>query len=860
MKKNRGKLKLNDKGATLVAVLMAVAFIAILGSISIVGAMVNLKMKVVDRQAQKTFYSCEEAVDEMYVRLGEVSMRSLDVAYNEIMDTMVRSFREGDPDDPYWLSYTISDEEVPGTNGLTRADLELRERYMDKVVSNLGIGTFNGNNLRGQLDAGKLRTLLNSYIGVNDTTTNFWDEAAKGNIRYPYVDSMGDCSYYRDYTDVSVYVLVAKDVRVRYVRDNGFQSDLVFDIGIKLPISDINLNGEQSSINKVPSMGKFSLISDTQIFLGGNDACTIDGNVYAGAQGIIADENSKYTYVGEYMITSGDLELHRQSSTIISGTSDIWCENIKIPKNYPNNLGGLTTNYGVSLSLNGGAYVANDLNASAASSKISVGGHYFGYENQGMSGDNSLGEARDKSSAIIINGAHSDLTLKTSYIYLAGRSYLVYDSTTNEPYRTGESLSFKGDQEAYLVPPSAINSAAGANVGNPVSGDFAFNATMQGNLAAFLTTEFFGKSLLSATSPYIVKSVPSDISGHSNDMYYYLNFKDAASSATYMKMVLEAEDKFRIDCAALGITGASFEKALTQKNYMLSLIKVNLKDLDQQTSGFVAPVGTVVTSGVLVEAEINGSTTTMNNSISLSPDTYVTITADLENRYRMLKDILDMPNNFSVGGSSFANWGTYSTGPFTSTMSGRTITYPEALNSNSGTTPGTRIVSRSGVENFINKHGSTNVIGDGDYRIVISNGGYTFNSSSGFKGGIIVSRGGRIQINDDFDGLAIGITQGGSGGNIVVNNSSVVNTINASEVIDSICRKLTDSGQDELASDVLAVFGGQLLTAGGSSGSGSIDSKIEISSVSYSQLVYFDNWKKTDLTNTSGVLPAPVTP
>ena len=85
------KFHKNNSGATLVVVLIVVAFIAVLGSVAIAGAMVNLKMKVVDKKAKKTFYSCEEAVDEIYSELGMVSMDALEAAYimiaeNEISD------------------------------------------------------------------------------------------------------------------------------------------------------------------------------------------------------------------------------------------------------------------------------------------------------------------------------------------------------------------------------------------------------------------------------------------------------------------------------------------------------------------------------------------------------------------------------------------------------------------------------------------------------------------------------------------------------------------------------------------------------------------------------------------------------
>ena len=199
-----------------------------------------------------------------------------------------------------------------------------------------------------------------------------------------------------------------------------------------------------------------------------------------------------------------------------------------------------------------------------ASSNVYVGGVYNGYSNKGISD-----MSKDESSAIIVNGPHSNLTLNSSYIYLAGRSYIVYDGTTNEPYRTGESLSFKGDQEVYLVPPAAVNQAAGTVVGNPYSG----GSVNAGALSTYLTNEYFARSLLSPASPFVEKIV-------GGQSFVYLNFKDAKAASDYMYWILSSDDDFTTIMTGLGMSADDIEKALKQKNYMKTLIEVNLKNLD----------------------------------------------------------------------------------------------------------------------------------------------------------------------------------------------------------------------------------------------------------------------------------------
>lgn len=826
------KFHKDNSGATLVVVLIVVAFIAVLGSVAIAGAMVNLKMKVVDKKAKKTFYSCEEAVDEIYSELGMVSMDALEAAYKDVMDTMVRSQKNDVPgsDDPSWTNYSVS-RDPSSFPGLSNADVELRKKYMAKVVNDLTDGSFNETSPM-PLDSNKFRKLINSYIGVDITIDAVNSAITAGTYRHPYVASVGTCSYTIDYSSTSLYIFNADDVKVEYITDDGYKSELTYDIGIMLPISDINFSSSAQSINNVPAMGSFSLIADNGIIIDNNKQVLIDGNVYAGGGGIVFGDSSRTRFIGEQVITNSDVTTEKQTQITFSGSTQLWCNNIIIPKNY--RVGGYEQPcHGVELNLEGQTFVKNDLKINGASSKVSIGGQYSGYSNSGISDLN-----KDESSAIIVNGAHSNLTLRTSYIYLAGRSYIVYDGTTEEPYRTGESLSFKGDQEAYLVPPTVVNNAAGAVVGNPCSDISRVNGT---TLAAYLKNEYFAKSLLDDSMPYVTKAV--------NGQYFiYLNFKDAKAASDYMYLILSSDTDFETKLTGLGISGTDADKATAQKNYMQNLIKVNLKDLDQQTTGFVNASGSVTTSGVIVSAEVTGSDASVGAAVSMAPlsdDAQQLVTNDLKNRFKSLTTVLDM-SSYSTNATDFAGGIPI---PFTG-QSGRTVNYNTVLGY--GSSVGERVVSRPDIvtasqatagEGVSSLGGNIRKYGNNEYAIVIANGGYTYTASSGFKGGIIVSIG-NVNINADFDGLVIALATDASNGNINIKSDvNVMNTISAASLIESICEQVSDENADKL----IKVFRGTR-TGGGSGGSGgSINDKISIESIKYNQLVYFNNWKKTDV-------------
>ena len=67
MKKNRLFLKVNNKGASLVMVIIVIGFIGILAGTVMMTSLVNYKMKRVNVYAKDTFYSAEQVLDEINI-------------------------------------------------------------------------------------------------------------------------------------------------------------------------------------------------------------------------------------------------------------------------------------------------------------------------------------------------------------------------------------------------------------------------------------------------------------------------------------------------------------------------------------------------------------------------------------------------------------------------------------------------------------------------------------------------------------------------------------------------------------------------------------------------------------------------
>ncbi len=104
---------------------------------------------------------------------------------------------------------------------------------------------------------------------------------------------------------------------------------------------------------------KYALIAEfRQIHVNASNV-QVDGSVYAGADGILADSSGSGTLKGKSILTRGDIVTDSGSTlTVGNGNSSIWAENIK------------TSGSGSStMEINGNTYVADDLELRGVGSK-----------------------------------------------------------------------------------------------------------------------------------------------------------------------------------------------------------------------------------------------------------------------------------------------------------------------------------------------------------------------------------------------------------------------------------------------------------------------------------------------------------
>ena len=81
-----------------------------------------------------------------------------------------------------------------------------------------------------------------------------------------------------------------------------------------------------SGSGQVQEFMRYALIADRQINIGAQNV-TVDGNVYAGADGIYASTGGNGTIKGKTVLTRGDIVTESGSDlTVGDGSSSIWAE------------------------------------------------------------------------------------------------------------------------------------------------------------------------------------------------------------------------------------------------------------------------------------------------------------------------------------------------------------------------------------------------------------------------------------------------------------------------------------------------------------------------------------------------------
>lgn len=518
---SRWSLRGQNRGASLIAVIVALIFVTTIGAIVMAITQTNVQMRAAETYSKRNFYSAEELMNELSAGLNETAAVAMQQAYVDVL-----------------LDY----RDIVMSSG------SLQEEFQKAYMAELEKIFWDGASARmissDPLDPSVTQFVLGPYEKsvVYDGWWNACSHSSYSVVGDFIVSEEGQCLLTTD--DESTYTLdylegvfTLQNVKIRYTDSIGYETTITTDIAFHTP----ELNPDDGS--QIRNFMKYALIADDRIDIAGSGVEVV-GSAYAGHNGIVSS-HSTTSFVGSNIVTRGDIRLEPGSNmTLGNNSTRIWAENI------------VTTDVGdaSTLTLNGNSYVADDLTLNGKNTTVNLNGNFYGYNfKEDYSGAASADRA-EFSSAIVINGEGSRLDMTgLNYLYLAGRTYIARGGagSTNNDIPMGESLAVRTNQLAYNVPASFVEFA---DPTSPIATGFAVDTNgLRQYAAAVGLTEAQVESRLNTASPIATYRYIDN--GHAA-YRYYLNFASEQSANDFFY------DYWTANSTKLGAYGAGFADAI----------------------------------------------------------------------------------------------------------------------------------------------------------------------------------------------------------------------------------------------------------------------------------------------------------
>lgn len=336
-----------------------------------------------------------------------------------------------------------------------------------------------------------------------------------------------------------------------YVDPNGRAAVICTDIFLKVP------EVQFPTPSTLPDLMNMIVVADKGIICEGTDAIpsTIQGSIYAGllpGDGTTASDTSIQVGSnaslsidsGDKIVCEGEINVNANSTFSSGNGVNLWAK-------------GLNADSVKNVSLLGTTYFADDLTISGKNNDVKIAGTYYGYGSVDSALDescrmqeqykNAQMNGADLSSAIVINGKNTTLDLSEAQkVMLAGRNYIASSKVSGNRSNkndiiTGESITVKGTQLAYLVPSEIIGDGT---KGNPMT----YNSYLglipaggNGTIAVNRTTPVAAWGGLSLSQIGVdlnepVQTVFYNDNAGGSQVYFYLNFTDDQKAADFMQM------------------------------------------------------------------------------------------------------------------------------------------------------------------------------------------------------------------------------------------------------------------------------------------------------------------------------------
>ncbi len=526
-------LSKNNKGASLVLVIIAMFFVGLIASIVLSITVGNAKSTRTTVESSENFYSSEGALDDLKMFLKKLATSAATDAYAATLEKV-------------GIVSDIEDE----------FEKNFREAIKKEMTQLMNDPT--------KIDANELTAeFLKNYVT--------FDRPGDISIKFSSFDSTG--------------VPTLKGVVVTLTREDGYQSILK---------TDIQFNAAMPSTSWTGTADEFKYGIDHFIIISGGDikpassASSIGGgytgNIYTEGNFVVRTTSATsgdgtYTSTNplnirtHYLLTGKNFVVDKGVVSIapvadksimdagaIKLNAEVWCNNLKLGDSRvvmnkatdPDD----STKY-----LNTQIYLRNNLELNGNSAQFKAnGGGIYGYSgatksyllDSAGSGESTLVRKNNPSSAIILNGLGARLDLSgLDELQIAGQAYTALssidgvnasfkDSTaeaTNGYYFTqGESITYRALQAMYLIPGDNIKKIGH----NPMKEQGEYKKSESGSWVANITAADIDipKSLEGKLTAGVFKSHIVRYVGGENYVYLFWDFAKPEYAVTYFQSLI----------------------------------------------------------------------------------------------------------------------------------------------------------------------------------------------------------------------------------------------------------------------------------------------------------------------------------
>lgn len=502
-----------NQGFSLFTVLIAVSFVGILGLLVLYIALSNFNMKITDLKGKDSFYTAERALEEIRTGLQEDVGNAMSKAYTQVLES-------------YNVENRSQDSSMDRQRQSEFQDCFITELMRTLRVSKTEDNIYNMERLRRYVDL--------KYDGSKESLiiTNPAGSA-------PLMKAVKNIGKNTENNGV-----LLKNLKVIYVDEKGRAAIICTDIRLLVP------EVQFPTPSTLPDLMNMIVVADKGIVCEGTESTptSINGSIYAGnlPSALAADSETSIKVIpgaslnvesGDKVVCKGEISVGLNSTFTSAESVNLWAR-------------GLNADSVQNVSLSGSTYFADDLTVTGKNNNVKISGNYYGYGSyESATSDDCV--AKDQyeksgltgaalSSAIVINGKNTTLDLSdTQKLMIAGRNYIASSkvkannrSNTND-VATGESLTVKGTQLAYLVPKEVLGAS-----GNPLTYD-AYLALLNGakdiSVNWDAAVEAWGSRTLRDIGVDSEKPVQT-VFYNDGFVYFYLNFTDAQKSADFMQM------------------------------------------------------------------------------------------------------------------------------------------------------------------------------------------------------------------------------------------------------------------------------------------------------------------------------------